>query len=57
MNETKYQVISVYDGIWHHEGFFAGEQQAEDIKKFVAIKLEYAGIDGKVFVKQMNLEE
>ena len=45
-----YQVISVVDGIWHHEGFFALERQANSMKYWVEYHLHKKGIDGEVFV-------
>ena len=54
MREIKYQVISVYDGIWHHEGFFAGEQHARDMRNWVAANMECDGIDGEVFVNEIK---
>ena len=54
MNETKYQVISVYDGVWHHEGFFAGEQQAQDMRDWVEERIKENGEHGEVFVNEIK---
>ena len=54
MNETKYQVISVVDGIFRHEGFFCGEQQATDMKYWVARRMRMNGEHGEVFVNEIK---
>lgn len=54
MEKIMYQVISVVDGFFRHEGFFCGEQQAHDMRDWVAAKMEYAGIDGEVFVNEIK---
>lgn len=54
MWEIKYQVISVVDGVWRHEGFFIGEEQATNMKYWVARRMRMNGEHGDVFVNEIK---
>lgn len=51
----KYQVITIIDGDFRHEGFYDDERQANEMRDWIAQRMDYGGIEkGAVIVNKIN---
>ena len=49
-----YQVISIMEGVWHHEGFFEDERAAREHRDWLAERMYYCDCEGEVFVNEID---
>jgi hypothetical protein len=47
---TRYQVITIIDGYFRHEGFYSDERQAKEKMDRLAQRMADGGIEGDVIV-------
>ena len=58
MYQVMYQVIVIFEGEWHHEGFFEDIRQAEEHKDRLSERL-YIGTDSEeysVFINEIKIQ-
>ena len=54
MRNIKYQVITIIDGDFQHEGFYDDERQANEMRDWIAQRMDYGGIEGDVIVNEIK---
>ena len=54
MWNIKYQVITIIDGDFRHEGFYDDERSANEMRDWIAQRMDCGGIEGEVFVNEIK---
>lgn len=50
-----FQVISIVDDIYHHEGFFEDFSEAREHRDYVSEQFWNSDTDGSVFINELSL--
>ena len=49
-----YQVISIVDGVYHHEGFYDDERSAKENRDWLAERMYLTDTEGEVIVNEIK---